>query len=229
MIFWTGWSRQRRGRFVLILAWATPAIQAGMRAIRVSPGKDCGPKAQTKWRKFGRSLILGSFLWLGPRMLWQNSAIFLPFWLQGRLCVDLWSPRNSATLPGQQTFPPRPTSEVGDASLGSVGLWGECHESSRIGAITGEDNKGSFGRMRGRVLFFPRTSLSTRVVQWTRVLGLYRKFPHPLKYCVWTRVINRCTRIWAEFTLSAVRVYMDVTLARDEVLVGVYFGPVFST
>ena len=35
--------------------------------------------------------------------------------------------------------------------------------------------------------------------------------------------------LWAQFTLSAVRVNVDVTWWRDEVLISIYICPVFST
>ena len=37
---------------------------------------------------------------------------------------------------------------------------------------------------------FPRTSLSTRRVQWTRSLGLCQKFPPSSKCCVWVEAMN---------------------------------------
>ena len=63
---------------------------------------------------------------------------------QGRVLADSWSPRDFAALPGQQTLSARPTSEVGDARLGTAGLWGERHESTRSRAPAREDNEGSF-------------------------------------------------------------------------------------
>ena len=36
-------------------------------------------------------------------------------------------------------------------------------------------------------------------------------------------------QLWAQFTLSAVRVSVDVTWSGEEVLVSIYFCPVFST
>ena len=36
-------------------------------------------------------------------------------------------------------------------------------------------------------------------------------------------------QLWAQFTLSAVRVNVDVTWSRDEVLISIYICPVFST
>ena len=75
---------------------------------------------------------------------------------QGRFCSDSWSSRGSAALPGQQTLSTRSTVALKDARLGSAGLWGECHESSRSRAPAGEDNEGSFGRERQGVPFFWR-------------------------------------------------------------------------
>ena len=46
-----------------------------MKATWVSPGEDCDPKGHTKSRKFGKALMLGSFLQLGSQMLQQNCAI----------------------------------------------------------------------------------------------------------------------------------------------------------
>ena len=78
----------------------------------------------------------------------ETQSFLLQDLSQGRVCVDSWSPRDFAALPGQQTLSARPTSEFGDARLGSAGLWGERHKSSRSRALAGEDNEGSFGRER---------------------------------------------------------------------------------
>ena len=54
----------------------------------------------------------------------QGQPFRLPYLSKGHLCTDSKSPRKSAKLPGQQAFSTRPTFEVGDARLGSVGLRG---------------------------------------------------------------------------------------------------------
>ena len=47
--------------------------------------------------------------------------------------------------------------------------------------------------VRGREYPYSRMSLSTRVAQWTRILGLCRKFPPSLTCCVWVEDMNWCT------------------------------------
>ena len=59
---------------------------------------------------------------------------------QGCVGADSWSPRDFAALSGQQALSARSAFEVGDAKLGSAGLWGECHETNRSRAPSGEDN-----------------------------------------------------------------------------------------
>ena len=150
----------------------------------------------------------------------KTQPFFLRYLPQGRLCVDAWSPRNFATLPGNPTFSPRPTFEVGDARLGSVRLWREWHESSRSGATTGEDSEGSFGRERQGVPFFRgRHSRRERwsgheywdygrsfLPHWSAASGwkLWASVPPPgalySVYCPCQR--GHVTRFWLVFTFA---------------------------
>ena len=63
---------------------------------------------------------------------------------QGRVRADSWSPRDFAAPPRQQTLSAQPTSEIGDARLGSARLQGEHHDSSSR-AQSREDDEGCFG------------------------------------------------------------------------------------
>ena len=40
---------------------------------------------------------------------------------------------------------------------------------------------------------FPRTSLSTRLEQWTRILGFWLWFLPSMKCCFWAKIMNWCT------------------------------------
>ena len=119
----------------------------------------------------------------------KTQSFLLQILSQRRVCADSWSPRDFATFPRWQKFSAWPTSEVGDTKLGSAGLWGERHESSRSRAPAREDNEGSFGCETGST-HFRRTSLLTKLVRWTRILGWWRKFPPSLKCCVWVEVMS---------------------------------------
>ena len=179
-------------------------------------------------------MILVCFCNWARRRCDNTQPFLLPFLSQERLSTNLWSPWKFETLIGQQAFSTRPTSEVGNDRLRSVGLWGECHESCRSGATVGENNEGSWENNwsweTGSTLFL-RTSLSTRPVQWTRILGVWLKFLPSLKCCVSAEIMNWCTKyqVWAQFILPAVRMNGDVTWSSDEVLVSVYICAVLCT
>ena len=140
---------------------------------------------------------------------------------QGRVCADSWSPRDFAAFSGQQTLSARPTFEVGDARLGSAGLWGEHHESSRRKAPAREDSEGSFGRERQGVPFSEDV-----IVEETGTvdpnLGVIAKGSCLIEVLRLGGSYELVYRIWAQFTLSALRVNVDVTRSRDEVLVSSY-------
>ena len=134
---------------MLLIGWAIPVAQVATRATWVSPGDDYVPKKRTR-----RKLEGGELCW--TVLCDKTQPFLLPYLSQGCVSADSWSPRDFAALPGQQTFFARPTSEVGDARLGSAGVWRKCHESSRSRAPAGEDNEGSFGRERQGVPIFNR-------------------------------------------------------------------------
>ena len=57
-------------------------------------------------------------------------------------------------------------------------------------------------------------------------LGVMAEVSSLIEVCVWVAVMSSSNRLWAQFTLSAVRVNVDVTWSRDEVLVGSFtFAP----
>ena len=62
------------------------------------------------------------FFVTGPTNFLTKLSHFLQNLSEGRVSADSWSSRDFAALPGQQTLSARPTSEVGDARLGSSGL-----------------------------------------------------------------------------------------------------------
>ena len=144
---------------------------------------------------------------------------------QGCVSADSWSPRDSEALPGQQTLSARSTFAIGDSRLGSAWLWVERHEFSRGRAPARKDHEGSFGRerqgvpiLRGRPCWRnwcggPESWVMAKVSSLIEVLRLGGSYE--LVY-----------RLWAQFTLSAVPVNVDVTWSRDEVLVSSYwFAP----
>ena len=181
------------------------------------------PRRQLRSRKtykmknvWGASGV-GQFLVTGPTDVATKPSHFFC-----RICRKDVSPRIFVALPGEQRISPRPTSEVGDARLGSAGLSGECPESSRSRAPAGEDSEGSFWRERQGVPIFWRRRCwrdwcsgpeswvdgeGSSLIEVLRLGGSYE-----LVY-----------QLWAQFTLSAVRLNVDVTSSRDEVLVSIYF------
>ena len=221
MMIFADWSKWNRGHPVLFLGWVTPVTRVAMRATWVSPGNGYGPKGRTRWRKLGGEWCCEVFCDWAHRCCEKTQSFLLPNLWQGRVWADSWSPRNIAALPGRQTFSPQPTFEVGDARLGSAGLWGKRHESSRNRATTVEDNEGSFGResqgvpiLRGRPWWRnwcggPESWGDGESFLLIEVLRLGRSYE--LVY-----------HLWVQFTLSAVRVNVDVTWSRDEVLVSSY-------
>ena len=78
----------------------------------------------------------------------KPNHFFLQNLSEGLVGADSWSPRDFAALPGQQTLSARSAFEVGDARLGTAGLLGESHESSRSRARAREDDEGSIGPER---------------------------------------------------------------------------------
>ena len=114
-------------------------------------------KKTYKMNKIWGASDVGQFFVTEPTdVATKSSHIYCRTLSQGPVGADSWSPRNFAALPGQQTLSARPTSEFGDTRLGSAGLWGECHESSRSRTPTGENNEAYSGRERQGVRIFRR-------------------------------------------------------------------------
>ena len=88
--------------------------------------------------------MLGSSLWLGPQILRQNPANSVAvFVARTSLCWLMVTTKFCGTSRAANVFPAT-----------NVWLWGECHESSRSGATTGENIEGAFGRERQQVPIF---------------------------------------------------------------------------
>ena len=167
--------------------------KSGDESDRVEPRRRMLSKRTHKMKNAWGASDVGQFFCDWFHRCYDTAQPFLlPYLSQSRLYADTWSPRNFATLPRHQAFSARPTAEVGDAKLGSAGLWGKCHKSCRSGATAGENNEG-FGRERQGAAFFTRSSLLTILVQWTQILGLRPKFLPLSKFWVWAEDMNWCT------------------------------------
>ena len=60
-------------------------------------------------------------------------------------------------------------------------------------------------------------------------LGTMAKVSSPIEVLGLGGIYELVYQLWAQFTLSAVRVNVDLTWSRDELLVSIYSCPVFST
>ena len=183
------------------------------------------PRNHIRWRELGERVMLGDSLWLAPQMLQQNPVFFLQNLSQGRVGAYSWTPRDFTELPRQQTLSARPTFEVGNTKLGSPWLWGEHHESSRGRAPARKDHEGCFGCerqgvhiLRGRHCW---RNWCGGPESWGDGEGFIPHWSASSGWQFWARLPSL-----SQFTLSAVRVNLDVTWSRDEVLVSSYtFAP----
>ena len=189
------------------------------------PRRRMRSKRTTKWRKRWGPVICVGFCDLRHRCFDKAQPILWPYLLQGRLGNDSWSLWNFASLHGQQASSTRPTSEVGDAMLGSVWFWWKAMSPQKW-ATAGKNNEGSFGRERHGVPFFRgrhcRKDWCNGPESWDYGQCF---FPH------WSAASGRkmVYQLWAQFTLSAVRVNVDVTQSRDEVWCCISICAVLST
>ena len=173
--------------------------------------------------------VVGQFFcdW-AHRCCYKAQPFLLPYLYQGRLCTDSCSPRNLATLPGQQAFSTRPTSEVGDAMLEMLDCEGNAMSPAEVerqrdtkmrSPLVVRDWEYRFSEViivdeTGAV--DPNIGIMAKVCSLSEVLRLGGS--HELLYS-----------LWAQFTLSAVRVNVDVTWSRAEVLLSTSICAVLST
>ena len=87
---------------MLFLDRVTPATQAEMRVTWLSPVEDFVPEGITRKKSVGASDFGQFFSDCAHRCCYKTQPLLLPYLSQGLLCTDSWSPRNFATLPGQQ-------------------------------------------------------------------------------------------------------------------------------
>ena len=150
-------------------------------------------KMPYKMKKTWGPVMLVSFFRLGPHMLWQSPAIsFVVLVARTSLYWLMVTTKYCDIYRATSIFH-------------ATNVWGWRCQAGKCSIMKGLpwvlQKWSDSGRKKGGLLWsletgsslFPRTSLSTRLVQWTRILGLWPRFLPSLKCCVWAEVMNWCT------------------------------------
>ena len=220
MMIWIDWSKSNRGLLMLVLDWATPLTQVVTKAMLVSPGGRYVPGKRTRWRKLGGWVMLGDSLWLGPLMLRQNPVFFIAeFVTRTCRCWLMVTTSFCSTFRAANTFR-------------AISVWGWRRQAGKCWIMRGTpwvQQK----RQRERIMRVPLVvrdreypfSEDVLVDETGAVdpnLGVMAKVSSLIEVLRLGGSYELVYRLWAQFTLSAVRVNVDVTWSRDEVLVSIY-------
>ena len=179
----------------------------------------CEPRRRTRSQRTykcrrGEPVVLFSFLWLCPQMLRQSPAISCAEIVARTSLYCLLITTNFATLPWLE-----PTFEVWDVGLGSLGLWRDCQESSRSRATAGEQC-GPFRLERDREYPSSEDVIVDDTGEVDTNFGIFALIEVPRLGGFYELVYQ----LWDQFTLSVVRVNVDFTWSRDDVLFKIHLS-----
>ena len=179
-----------------------------------------------KMKKAWGPLMLVSFLWLGPQMLRQNptisNAVFDArtslYWLM--VTTKLCDLSRAANI------------------FHATSVWGWRSQAGKCWIMRGMPwvlQKWSDSGKKYLVILwswetgctlFPRTSLSTRLVQWTRTFGFWLSFILHWSTASGRKLWTGVSALGAVYSVS-VQANVDVTWSRDEVYVSISTSSIF--
>ena len=165
--------------------------------------------------------MLGDFFVTGPTDVSTKPSHFLQNLWQGRVCADSWSPRDFAALPGQQTLShdqrlrlETPSWEVLDYDGNAMSPAEVERERERIMRAPSV--------VRDREYPFSEDVIVDKTGAVDPNLGVMAKVSSLIEVLRVGGSYELLYQLWAQFTLSTVRVNVDVTWSRNEVLVSSY-------
>ena len=166
-------------------------------------------------RAWGRSDV-GRFFGTGP-----TDVATKPSHFYCRICRKDVSPRDSVARPGQQTLSARLTFALGDARLEVLD-----YEENVMSPAEVERQREKIMRaplvVRDREYPFSKDVIVDETSAVDPNLGVMAKVSSLIEVLRLCGNYELVYRIWVQFTLSAVRVNVDVTWSRDKVLVSIY-------
>ena len=230
MMFWVGWSRWNSGHPVLFLSWAIPVTQVATRATWVSPGDGYVPRKRTRWKMLKGASGVGQFFVTGPTDVATKPSHFYCRTCRKDVSV-LTHGHHEEILRRFQDNKQFPRDQR--LRLETPGWEVLDYERNAMSPAEVERQREKIMKapmvVRDREYPFSEDGIADETGAVDPNLGVMAKVSSLNEVLRLGGSYQLVYQLWVHFTLSSVRVNLEVTWSRDEVFVSIYICSVYST